>query len=79
MKTSILALLGVGAACAACCAIPLALPLLAGLGLVSLGGAAFGWMAAVSVAGLLAMAALYLWRRHATAQVCATDKSCGCS
>jgi len=83
-KKSVLALLGIGAACAACCAIPLVVPLLAGLGLVglggvTLGGAAFGWMAAASAAGMLAVAAFYLWRKRAAAQACAADKSCGCS
>ena len=86
MKKSLLALLGIGAACAACCAIPLALPLLAGLGLAGFGIAGFstttfGWTAGLLMAmPMLAMGGLYLLRRNRkSAATCATDKSCGCA
>lgn len=82
MKKSILALLGIGAACAACCAIPLALPMMAGFGLAGLGLAGFGWEAALllTAASMLAMGGLHLLRRRRKpASACATDKSCGCA
>jgi small neutral amino acid transporter SnatA (MarC family) len=62
-------LFGLGAACAACCAIPLAVPLIAaastGLGFAGLGAALSSWW--VVVAGLAAAAiglAVFLHRRH---------------
>jgi hypothetical protein len=82
MKKSILALLGIGAACAACCAIPLALPLLAALGLAGFGisSATLGWGTGLLMAlPMLAMGGLYLLRRRKVATTCAADRGCGCA
>lgn len=59
MKKPVLAALGVAGACAACCAIPLAIPLLGGLSFAGLGW--LGWETLASSPGpglLLAGAAL---------------------
>lgn len=87
MKKPVLAVLGVGAACAACCAAPVALSLAAGLGfagfsLAGIGAASVGWIAgaAGAVLMLFGMAAFYLLRkRQQQAQACASDRSCGCA
>lgn len=83
MKKTLLGLAGVGAACAACCAIPLALPLLAGLGLAgfSLAGLAvpdFGWAAGLVAAFVLLAGSIYLWRKRQAAPACSVDASAGC-
>lgn len=87
MKKPALAVLGVGAACAACCAAPVALSVAAGLGfagfgLAGLGAASVGWIAgtAGAVMIVLGLAAFYLLRkRQQQAQACSTDRSCGCA
>jgi hypothetical protein len=87
MKKPVLAVLGLGAACAACCAAPVALSLVAGLGfagfgLAGLGAASFGWIAggAGAVLILLGLAAFYLLRRRQQqALSCTSDRSCGCA
>jgi hypothetical protein len=87
MKKPVLALLGLGAACAVCCAAPVALSLGAGLGLAGIslagiGAASFGWIAGGvgAVLMMLGMAAFYLLRRRQQqAQSCASDRSCGCA
>ncbi len=65
-------LLGLTAACAACCAAPLALPfivaILGGVGLAGIGTLlADGWVAIAGVA-LAILAAIVLFRRRAAAQ-----------
>ena len=67
--------LGLSVACAACCALPLALPLLTGLGLGSL----FDWRIGVVVAAVAfgTIALVKGWRRPA--QACApAGTGCGC-
>lgn len=69
------------AACAACCA-PLVAPLLAWLGLSSLGMAATGWYVEIAVGSALLLGGFLLIRRHKAmnrAQACQVDGSCGCS
>ena len=84
MKKPLLGLLGIGAACAACCAIPLALPLLAGFGLAGfslagLAAPAFGWIAGLAAATALLASGIYLWRkRQAAPASCSVDASAGC-
>nr|WP_297351585.1 hypothetical protein [uncultured Caldimonas sp.] len=79
----LLALLGVGAACAACCAIPLALPMIGGLAVSGVLGVAGGWPLALAALALGAMAAA-VWhvrrRRRACAIPAGPQKSsdCGC-
>lgn len=55
----VLAVFGVAAACAACCAIPIAMPLFAGLTASGLGWAMSGWQTAGTL--LLATGLLGLW------------------
>jgi hypothetical protein len=80
MKKTLLGFLGIGAACAACCAIPL----LAGLGLAGFSVAgfampAFGWIAGVSGATMLLAGGVYLWRkRQAAPASCSVDAAAGC-
>lgn len=80
-----LGLIGVAAACGACCAFPLALPVLGGFAASSL-GFTIGWEAAV-LAGIAAsvVLAVILRRRRAMASTCAlpaqdlSGRSCGSS
>lgn len=76
MMSKTKALLGLGAACAACCA---AAPLLAALGLTGLGaGVLGGWPIELTVLALGAvMAGGYLLLRRRK-RSCAADSSCGC-
>lgn len=82
MKKPILATVGVAGACAACCAIPILLPLASGLSVAGLVG--FDWeqlgigreMLAVAAGSLVAAGAgLGLWtvRRRRTASACASQ------
>ena len=79
----LLALLGVGAACAACCAIPVALPLIGGLAVSGALGIIAGWQLALG-AGALAVIAGTAWhlrrRRHVRAIKPGreTVAACGC-
>jgi hypothetical protein len=79
----LLALLGVGAACAACCAIPLALPLIGGLAVSGALGAIAGWPLALG-AGALAAIAAAAWHLRRRRDVCAIKPArenvaaCGC-
>lgn len=95
MKKPALAALGVVGACAACCAIPVALPLISGLsalGIVGLGADALGAQrevligaAALSFAGVAG--AVVWWKRRNSAAACAAPAAtsgaqasgCGCS
>ncbi len=85
MKKSVLTLLGLGAACAACCAIPIALPALAGFGLAGLGFAGLGYSAGTialggSLLGLAAMAMMALLYRRRLPKSCdVSGAGCGCS
>ena len=93
MKKPVLATLGITGACAACCAFPLAIPLLSGLsaaGLVSLDWARLPLTAtSVAVAAGAAVAAavgLALWvaRRRRPASACSVpvegkSSGCGCA
>ena len=69
-----LKVLGVGAACAACCALPLAVPAL-GLAGASLG---FSTWIVLGAIGLALGVGLALQRRRAQAVSCKVDGSCGC-
>ena len=83
MMKPLLALLGVGAACAACCAIPLALPLIGGLAVSGALGAIAGWQLALG-AGVLAAIAGAAWRLRRRPRACAlkpgpeNTTACGC-
>jgi hypothetical protein len=70
MKKPALAALGVAGACAACCAIPLALPLVGGLSVVGLTGLGtslfftdYGLMAAMAGLAVAGVAGALVWRR----------------
>lgn len=94
MKKPVLATLGVAGACAACCAIPLAIPLMSGLSIAGLASVDWDWLTlsgGVAVVGAgLAAAALVgggMWwhRRRMAAKKCAapelgapTAAGCGC-
>ncbi|AKJ28337.1 hypothetical protein AAW51_1646 [Caldimonas brevitalea] len=74
-------LLGLGAACAACCAIPLALPLLGGLAMSGGLGLWAGWPLAVGAAVLtvaLASGWYLLRRRRACKAEPADQERLGC-
>ena len=78
----VLGLLGIVAACGACCAVPLALPMLGGLTASGL-GLMIGWEAAVA-GGLVATMALVMWVRSRGAPLAAAQEQppsadCGCS
>ena len=93
MKKPILATLGIAGACAACCAIPIVLPVLSGLsvaGLLSFDGirAALTPSVLAAVAGaavaLAVGAGLWISRRRQTAPACAMpvdgkSSGCGCA
>lgn len=86
MKKPVLAVLGVAGACAACCAIPLAIPLWAGLSAAGMGwlgweGLASGSALLLAGAGMIAatlIAAGLMARRSrkTTCAVQAPDKAC---
>jgi hypothetical protein len=68
------------AACAGCCA-PLVAPLLAWLGLSSLGVTTTGWSLETAVVSVMALVGFLLFRRHRTikrSRSCQVDGSCGC-
>ncbi|MCA0212707.1 MAG: hypothetical protein Q8K31_04140 [Burkholderiaceae bacterium] len=93
MKKPILATFGVAGACAACCAIPIAIPLLSGLSVASL--LSFEWAQTTLTSGTLAVAAgiataiaagvgLWVARRRQPALACSVPvdvkaTSCGCT
>jgi len=77
-------IIGIGAACAACCAAPLLGAGLAGLGLGGIGAAWFDWRVGVALlaAAGLGMAALRLATRHAPgclSPVCAGGCKTACA
>lgn len=78
-STKIIAL---GGACAACCAIPLAGPLLfgafAGSALFAFGAEVLAWMAGLAASGIAAFVLLRLWRSART-PAHAAHTACGCS
>jgi hypothetical protein len=68
-------------ACAACCA-PLVAPLLAWLGLSTLGMATTGWYLETAVLSAIALAGFLLVRRHKAinrSRSCEVDGRCGCN
>lgn len=82
MKKSIMGLLGIGTACAACCT-PLLAPLLAALGLSGVLALRIGsvsldeivcvygpWIAGAGVAALLARIGWGMWRRRGATAAC---------
>ncbi len=74
-------ILGLTAACVACCALPSLGVVLAAVGLTGLGSAAFGWSVGLG-AGALVLAALLFMRRRAASRACAksaVEPGCGCS
>lgn len=77
MKKPFSAVLGVTAACAACCAIPIALPAIlafAGVTSASLGAGSVAIAIGVAAASLLAVA---LWERART-KAAVANKACSC-
>ncbi|MCM5681428.1 hypothetical protein M8A51_18020 [Schlegelella sp. S2-27] len=82
MMKPLLALLGVGAACAACCAIPLALPLIGGVVASGVLGVTAGWQWAALGAAALAAIAATAWRMRRRRPACTIDPtaraSAGC-
>lgn len=76
--------LGVTAACAACCALPILAPMLAAVGLAGLGTTAAGWAVGIALLAL-AVAVGLIVRRRVAASACAVSKEegqasgpCGC-
>lgn len=67
-------LLGIGAACALVCALPVLLP---ALGLTGLGIGLDTW-AVLALIGLGLAVGLIIQRRRANSAACAVDGSCGC-
>lgn len=74
-------ILAVGAACAACCAIPLVGPLLAGAFAGSaLAGFGADTLPCTAFIGVLGLTGFLLWRvQRLEAAVCAPSSGCGCS
>ena len=70
--------ISIGAACAACCAVPVILPAAAGLGLAAVSPAivAGGLLAAAAAAG--GIMALRARPRASEVSACKIDGSCGC-
>lgn len=66
-----LGLFGVAAACGACCAFPLAVPMLGGLAASSL-GVTLGWEAAALAGFAAVVLVVMLVRRRSKASACAT-------
>lgn len=86
MKKTALAALGVAGACAACCAIPIALPLVGGLSVVGLTGlgtslflADHGWLLAAGVLGLAGVVGVLVWRRLRPKPSACARSACGCA
>ncbi len=81
MKNS-MKIIALGTACAACCALPMAVPILAGAfagsALFAFGAQAFVWIAALAAAGLAAMM-LLRFRRSVRAFRREVDNACGCA
>jgi hypothetical protein len=85
MKKPLLGLLGVGAACAACCAIPLAVPLIGGASAAGLALLAdWDGVLGVGLAAALVVAGGLWWSRQRKAAACKVVPgspgagSCGC-
>lgn len=78
-------LLGMGAACAACCALPIAFPVLAGVTAAGFGQAIVGWplgLALLVVTAATAVGIVALNRRRAEAATCASSgpsRKCNCA
>jgi hypothetical protein len=70
--------LALGAACAACCALPFVVPLLAGSAVLELFGPAEASYVAV-LATAAALAAFVFMRGKPSASCAASDASCGCA
>jgi hypothetical protein len=73
-------LLGLGAACAACCMLP-GTALLASavaLGAAGLGFGLVGWIGALGAVAMVALVAAIAWRRGKTTGCTAPQASCGC-
>jgi hypothetical protein len=72
-----------GAACAACCALPVAGSLLAGAfagsALPSLGLETVEWIVGLSAGGIAAFLLLRRWRHGGVSSCAATENACGCS
>lgn len=82
MKKPLLTTLGLAGACAACCAVPLLVPILSGLSVAGLAGLDWGRLATspaylatvLSIAVALALAlGVWLVRRRRATRVCATS------
>lgn len=81
MKKTLLTTIGLAGACAACCAVPLLVPILSGLSVAGLAGLDWGrlatspaYLAAVMGIAVALASALGLWlvRRRRATRVCAT-------
>jgi hypothetical protein len=71
-------ILGIGAACLACCAVPISSLALGGLGLGIIGASTLGWIAGLA-ALLVAGGLVFLRRRSAASRACKPgNDACGC-
>jgi hypothetical protein len=71
-------LLGLGAACVACCSFPAVGSLLVGLGLGGLGAASLGWGVGLVVLAGAGIALLMFARKRQPAACDTTSRGCGC-
>jgi hypothetical protein len=78
---SIAGIVGIGAACLACCALPGLGSVIAWLGVVSIGSAGLLWLGGfvALVATAIAVAAFIVWRRRIAPALISSSKGCGCS
>jgi hypothetical protein len=71
--------LGLGAACVACCSLPAIGSLLVGLGLGGLGAASLGWGIGFAILAGAGVALLLITRRRKAAACDTTGSGCGCA
>ena len=74
-----LKLLGLGAACIACCSIPAMGSLLVGLGLGGLGAASLGWGAGLALLASAGAALLVVARKRQPVACDTSSRGCGCA
>lgn len=76
-----LAVVGVAAACVACCALPLGLLASTIAAAAGLAGFTWGWQIGLAALVLAVVASLVVWRRRVRRQRCAAANAaaCGCS
>ena len=78
MKNPLAAVLGLTAACAACCAVPLALPAILAFAGVTSASVGAGYLAAASGGAALSLLGFLLWQR-ARRKAVGAGKDGGCS